>query len=81
MSQADVDRLVKALEQRGGQVSIQDPRVSQVQTWLIGLVGLGVIMALGWLATSVDRLNRNFERITVMQDYMERRLTALERKP
>jgi hypothetical protein len=81
MSEEDVNRLAKILERRGGTVSIQDPRVSQIQTWLIGLVGLGIILSLGWLATSVDSLNRNFAGIAVWKDYVDQRLNNLERKP
>lgn len=80
MSQDQVEEIVRAVETRGGSVTIQDPRVSQVQTYMIGLVGLGIIGALGWLATSVDRLNRNFERVSVTLDYMERRISDLEHK-
>ena len=80
MSEEDVNRLARILERRGGTVSIQDPRVSQIQTWMIGLVGLGIIMALGWLATSVDSLNRNFAAFSQWKQYVDIRLDHLENK-
>lgn len=80
MSQADVDKIIKMLESRGGSVSIQDPRVTQVQTWLIGLIGIGIIVALGWLASSVDSLNRSFAGLSVWKEYTDQRISNLERK-
>lgn len=78
----EVEKLVKALEARGGSVTIQDPRVSQVQTWLIGLVGTGAVIAMGWMANSIDNLNRTVERNNAQLEYMDRRIARLEdRKP
>lgn len=81
MTEEDVNKLARILERRGGTVSIQDPRVSQFQNWLIGLIGLGIIMALGWLASSVDNLNRNFAGMAVWKEYTDQRLNNLERRP
>lgn len=70
----------KMLESGGASVTVQDPRVSQVQTWLIGLVGTGIIIALGWLANSVDSLNRNFAALSQWKEYVDHRLNALEKR-
>lgn len=79
------DERLSALEARiseltgGASVTVQDPRVSQIQTWLIGLVGTGIIIVLGWLANSVDNLNRNFAAIAEWRGFVDRRLDNLER--
>ena len=82
MSEERITRLeeamAKLLESGGANVTLQDPRVSQVQNWLIGLVGAGIIMALGWMANSVDNLNRNFAAIAQWKEYVDRRLDHLE---
>lgn len=82
MSEERLSRLEEAmsklLESGGANVTLQDPRVSQVQNWLIGLVGAGIIMALGWMANSVDNLNRNFAAIAQWKEYVDRRLENLE---
>jgi hypothetical protein len=70
----------KMLESGGASVTVQDPRVSQVQTWLIGLVGAGIIISLGWLANSVDSLNRNFAAMTEWKTFTDRRIDTLERR-
>jgi hypothetical protein len=69
----------KLLEAGGANIQLQDPRVSQVQNWLIGIVGAGIIVTLGWLATSVDSLNRNFAALSQWKEYVDHRLDALER--
>jgi hypothetical protein len=71
---------VAELLQGGASVTVQDPRVSQVQTWLIGLVGTGIIIALGWLANSVDSLNRNFAAMSQWKEYVDHRLDSLEQE-
>jgi hypothetical protein len=75
------ERLARALEGGGASVTVQDPRVSQIQNWLLGLVGTGIIVVLGWLANSVDNLNRNFAAMTQWKVDVERRLGNMERKP
>ena len=70
--------LIAARISGGATISVQDPRVNQVQTWLIGIVGLGIIMSLGWLASSVDNLNRNFAAISQWKQYVDQRLDHLE---
>jgi hypothetical protein len=74
------DRVANLLG-NGASITVQDPRVNQVQTWLIGLVGLGIIVSLGWLANSVDALNRNFAALSQWKEYVDHRLDDLERKP
>ena len=77
---AALERAVeKMLESGGASVTVQDPRVSQVQNWLIGLVGAGIVITLGWLANSVDNLNRNFAAMTEWKVYTDRRIDQLER--
>jgi len=80
MTKDDVDKLVKAIEERGGSITLHDPRVSQVQTWLIGLVGTGGIVALGWMASSLDSLSKAVTKTSVQIEYMEHRIQRLEDK-
>ena len=70
----------KMLESGGASVTVQDPRVSQVQNWLLGLVGAGIIVSLAWLASSVDSLNRNFAALTEWKAYTDHRIETLERR-
>ncbi len=84
MSDERISALERAVERMvsagGASVTVQDPRVSQVQNWLLGLVGTGIIIALGWLANSVDSLNRNFAAMTEWKVSTDRRIELLERE-
>lgn len=80
LSPDDVSKIVKALETHGGSVNIQDPRVSQVQMWILGLVGTGIVGAALWLANSVNQLKIVAERQTVLIEQIERRVSRLEER-
>ena len=84
MSEERITKLEAALsnllDSGGANVQLQYPRVSQVQNWLIGLVGTGIILSLAWMANSVDNLNRNFAAIAQWKEYVDHRLESLERK-
>lgn len=83
LSEEEIARFKRLFDRmnQGGTISIQDPRVNQVQTWLIGLVGAAIVGSMLWLANSVDTLNRNFAGISVWKEYVDQRLGNLERKP
>jgi hypothetical protein len=76
------DDRVTAVDRRksdGASVVVSDPRVTNFQNWLIGVVGAGIIVTLGWMANSIDNLNRNFAAFSEWRTYVERRLDKLER--
>ncbi len=88
LTDAQVDRIIAAMRQGGASVNVNDPRVSQVQTWILGLVGVGLISAGAWagqslntlsgtLASAVQRLD---QQSTTLADH-EQRLRDQERKP
>ena len=78
---AALERAVeKMLESGGASVTVQDPRVSQVQNWLLGLVGAGIIASLVSMASSIDSLNRNFAALTEWKAYTDHRIESLERR-
>lgn len=59
ITEEQLQRLERALSalRAGGNVSVTDPRVSQVQTWILGLVGVGVISAGVWVGQSINTLS------------------------
>lgn len=54
LTEKDIERLA-ALMNKGAKVSIQNPDVERVKNWLIGLVGLGLLGSMAWMASSLDR--------------------------
>jgi len=73
LSSQDIDRIVSALASaHGANIRIQDPRVSKVQTWMLGLVGSGAILSMAWMANSIDNLNLAFARSNVQLEFQAR---------
>lgn len=87
VSKGDIDRILKAIENRGGNINISDPRVSQIQTWVLSSVGV-VLLALGaWLVSSINNLNSTMQRVVTTNEWMAktvedygRRIEDLERE-
>lgn len=80
LTEEHIEKIVKALKARGGQITYSDPRISRVRDALLGLIGVAALGVLGWMASSVDKLNRNMERQTAQWEYTDRRVTRLEDK-
>jgi len=90
ITEEQLQRLLQSIERMRseGNVSLTDPRVSQVQTWILGLVGMGLIAAGCWVAQSIGTLSStvsaSVQRLdqygTTLQDH-EQRLRDQERKP
>lgn len=79
--------LANQLESGGAQVTVQDPRVSRAQNWLIGLVGLGIISGAAWVGTSINSMRDAIVRLASQNEYLieqlkdhNDRLKELERR-
>lgn len=57
ITEDQLQRILAAMQARGANVNVTDPRVSQVQTWILGLVGMGLIAAGCWVAQSIRTLS------------------------
>jgi predicted Zn-dependent protease len=87
ITEEQLQRLIAAIQRSGGaHVEVSDPRVSQVQTWILGLVGVGVIAAGGWVAQSISTLSQTVSTAVTRLDQQdetqrdhEQRLRDLER--
>lgn len=84
----EMDRLLENLANRGARITMTDPRVTSVQTWVISSVGIGLIGLGGYLVNSVNRLNETMTRVVTQNEYRDRqmadaldRIRALERRP
>lgn len=88
ITEEQLQRIIQALERSGASVNVSDPRVSQVQTWILGLVGVGLIAAGTWVAQSIGTLTTTVAGAVatiaqygeILRDH-EERLRAEERKP
>lgn len=89
MTEDQLKRLIAAIERSGGaNVNVSDPRVTAVQTWIFGLVGVGLISAAAWVGQNINTLSSTLgtaitriEQQGETQADHEQRLRALERRP
>lgn len=85
LSQREIEIIerVASLLKHGGNVTVSDPRVSQVQTWIIGLVGAGLVGAGLWVGSAIYELRAEVSTWTsrgeLIQDH-EQRIRELERR-
>lgn len=81
ITEEQLQRLIVAMQRSGANVNVTDPRVTAVQNWILGTVGVGIVSALLWMAqtlsTAVAVQNQHTQ---VLQDH-EQRIRAEERRP
>lgn len=80
LTSGDISRLVKAMEKHGGNVTIQDPRVSQVQAWIFGIVGASIVGMGIWMINSINTLNKTMERVVTTNEYTVQRIYDHDRR-
>lgn len=88
LSPEEMDRLLANLTDRGARITMTDPRVTSVQTWVLSSIGIAFIGLGGWLISSVNTLNETMMRVVTQNEYRDRQLTdamdrirVLERRP
>lgn len=88
ITEEQLQRLLHAMERSGASVSVSDPRMSQLQTWILGLVGIGLIGAGAWVGQSINTLSTTLSTALTIQAQQgktiedhEQRLRDQERKP
>lgn len=59
LSQAEIDKILEGLVQRGARIEMKDPRVTSTQTWLMSTIGGVLIILGGWGITSINRLSES----------------------
>src|SRR5689334_1155991 len=88
LTSGDIDRIVKALDGRGGSITIQDPRVTSFKSWAGVIIGGLLTTAIIWGVSSIVELNKQVavlisrpESATKEQiEWINKRLDALERR-
>jgi hypothetical protein len=59
LSQAEIDKILEGLVQRGARVEMKDPRVTSVNTWLMTAFGTVMLALGGWGINSINRLSES----------------------
>lgn len=72
LSEEEIKRIIKHMESNGAQVTVTDPRLTNVQNWVLASIGVGLIGAAGWLASNVSELNRSVAVLIQQNAYAQR---------
>lgn len=72
MSQHEMDMLFERLANRGAKIELKDPRVTSMQTWLLGIIGTAVVGGLGWGIATMNDLNKNVAVLIQQNAYADR---------
>lgn len=59
LTQAEVDKVVEGLVNRGARVEMKDPRVTAAHNWLLGTIGLAIVSGIGLGLSQMSDLNKN----------------------
>lgn len=62
------ERFEKLLTSGGASVTLQDPRVSSVTRWVATVMGGLALLVMGWVATSINRLNETMSRVVTQNE-------------
>lgn len=63
----------------GARITMQDPRVTSLQTWLLVTIGGIAIGVGGWGIKSINDLNQNMAMMLVRYDYDRDRADRIEK--
>lgn len=62
------ERLAELASKGGASITVQDPRVNAVTRWTATLMGGAALLIMGWVASSINRLNENVARLLAQGD-------------
>jgi hypothetical protein len=64
----DIELIVAKMAGGGATVTVQDPRVSNLTRWIATLMGGVALLVMGWVATSINRLNETMSRVVAQNE-------------
>lgn len=70
---------MERLANSGARITMQDPRVTSVQTWILVTIGTAGLAVAGWGIKSINDLNQNMAAMLIRYDYESRRMERVER--
>lgn len=77
MTQEEAEELIRRMSQHGGQIVVQDPRMSGLINWFIGVVGLIALGVMAWGVNSLNELNASLREIRITNQYFSEQLANL----
>lgn len=55
-----------------------DPRVTSVQNWVLGTIGLAMVGLAGWGVQSINALNTTMTRVLTQNEYRDAHVQRIE---
>lgn len=74
----EMDKLMERLANSGARITMQDPRVTSLQTWVLVTIGTVGIAVAGWGIKSINDLNQNMATMLIRYEYDTRRMDRVE---
>jgi hypothetical protein len=78
LSADEMDKLLERLANSGARITMADPRVTSVQTWLLSSIGAALIVLAGWGIRSIDELNQTMIKVVTQNEYRDAQARRME---
>src|SRR5688572_1526162 len=78
LSQEEMEKLIERLANHGAQITMADPRVTSIQTWLLATIGVAIVGGIGWGVKSINDLNQTVTRVVTQNEYRDDRINRIE---
>lgn len=80
LSQEEMDRLLEKLANHGARITMVDPRVTSVQTWILSTIGVAIVGLAGWGIKSINDLNRTMTIVVTQNGYRDDHVKRIEQR-
>lgn len=77
MTKEEAEELIARMSQHGGQIIVQDPRMSGLINWFVGAVGIVALAVMAWGVNSLNELNASLREIRITNQYFSEQLASL----
>lgn len=74
----EMEKLLEKLVNRGASITMVDPRVTSVQNWVLGTIGLTLIGVGGWGVKSINDLNQTMTIVVTQNAYRDKQVQRVE---
>ena len=78
LTQEEMDRLLERLANHGARITMVDPRVTSVQTWILSTIGVSIVGLAAWGIKSINDLNQTMTRVVTQNEYRDDRINRID---
>ncbi len=73
-----MDKLLERLANTGAKITMADPRVTSVQTWILATIGMSLVGLAGWGIKSINDLNLTMTRVVTQNEARDREVDRMQ---